>query len=79
MAVSSLLSVLDDFEQKECDILAMNYCATAPVSNTHPTVKGTAETNLTEEEGKDCVLAVKLTPRETLSVLLYSLLHRTSS
>ena len=35
MAVSSLLSVLDDFEQKECDILAINYSATAPVSNTH--------------------------------------------
>lgn len=79
MAVSSLLSVLDDFEQKECDILAINYRATAPVSNTHPTVKDTAETNLIEEEGKDCVLAVTLYPRETLSVLLYFLLHRTSS
>ena len=53
MAVSSLLAVLDDPEQRECDILAIDYNATVAVLNNLPIAKHTVKT---EEIGKKSVL-----------------------
>ena len=67
MAVTSLLSVLDDTEQRECDII--DYSATAPVLDTLSTVE---DTGLTEEEGKDRSMNVN-PKRDSVDVCLHFL------